>query len=106
MTRVTRHFKRRVAERIGRDVDAGRLAAILDWAIEHDRTDVAAFAGRVSRDGRRLWRFRMPDGRTFYAMRHHAADAGNGDAWITVLAAGSWVPRERNRRLWLKEIET
>lgn len=65
---VTYHWRVRVAERIGPDVDPEHLAAGIIAAIETGRTDLVAYAGRVTRCGRRLFRFRLRDGRQFLAL--------------------------------------
>ena len=78
------HFATRVRERIGPDVDADGLARGLLAAIERDRTDLVAFVSRLHRDGRRLFRFRVRDGRWFFAV----IDTDRGEA-VTVIEPGS-----------------
>lgn len=65
---VSHHWRVRVIERIGPDVDPEQLAAGIIAAIEAGRTDLVAYAGRVSRSGLRLFRFRLRDGRQFLAL--------------------------------------
>lgn len=61
------HWNERVQERIG-TVDPDVLHQGLVWAIKNDRTDLVQAIGRVSRDGKRVFKFRVPDGRVFFAL--------------------------------------
>ncbi len=61
------HWHERVNERIG-NVDPDELAQGIVWAIENDRTDLVRAVARVSRTGRRVFRFKTPDGRVFFAL--------------------------------------
>lgn len=65
---MTKHFRERVAERIGPDVDADQLAELLFLAIDTGRDDLVQFVTRISKDGRRLFKFRVLDGRVFFAL--------------------------------------
>jgi hypothetical protein len=62
---VTRHWCQRVHERIGDHVDPVQLWRGLRWAIEHGRTDLVGYVGRLDRNGRRAWAFRIA-GKDFY----------------------------------------
>lgn len=68
MTHVTKHFAVRVRERISNDADPDELAENISRAIKTGRTDYVEFVSRVSRTGKRLFRFRVKDGRYFYAL--------------------------------------
>lgn len=61
------HWRQRVNERI-RTVDPDVLWRGIEAAIRDDRRDLVQFVGRLNRTGRRLFRFRVPDGRTFTAI--------------------------------------
>lgn len=80
---ATDHFRSRVAERIG-TVDPEILADGLFWAIENGREDLVRYAGRIARNGRRIFLFRVPDGRNFYALINTETKVA-----ITVLLPGS-----------------
>jgi hypothetical protein len=97
MTSVSEHFRRRVRERIGPDTDAAALAAHLLSGVAQSRSDVV-FVARISRSGRRLFRFRMADQRAFYAL----IDTDRMDC-ITVMPPGFIVPREGKSNLQLME---
>jgi hypothetical protein len=64
---TTQHWRDRVQERIG-NVDPATLAEGIIWAIENNRTDLVEFVGRLGKTGKRLFRFRVPDGRSFCAV--------------------------------------
>lgn len=59
------------------------------WVIAEGRDDLVEYVGRVSRDGKRLFRFRVPDGRYFYAL----VSTAHGRC-VTVLPPGYRVQRE------------
>ena len=61
---TTQHWRDRVQERIG-NVDPALLAKGIVWAIQNNRTDLVEFMERLSKSGKRLFRFRVPDGRLF-----------------------------------------
>lgn len=62
------HWQDRVQERIG-NVCPQTLANGLAWAIKNDRRDLVSYVGRANKKGsRRVFGFRVPDGRTFYVM--------------------------------------
>lgn len=94
------HFQRRVAERIGPSVDAEMLARDLISAIQSERWDFVEFVARVNRDGCRLFRFRAPTGRLFYALV-------NTDRLlcVTVMPPGFTVPRQGKARVKLRETD-
>jgi len=54
----TDHFKRRVSERIGANVDPHLLARGLFWAIDNFRTDLVQFVGRSEEKDVRAFLFR------------------------------------------------
>ena len=59
---VTHHWRERVAERLGRDVDAEALAGAVLWEIDHETGNVE-YIGRVNRGGKRAYRFDFGEGR-------------------------------------------
>lgn len=87
--RATDHWSRRVAERCGPDVCPAQLARGITLAIEQGRTDLVEFVSRVSRTGKRLFRFRLRDGRVFFALID--TDAGT---LVTVLPTGYVATRQ------------
>jgi hypothetical protein len=95
--RVTNHWRQRVRERIGK-VDPDLLAEGLIWAIRGERVDLVRFVARVSRKGARLFRFRVPDRRYFFAL----IDTETEDC-ITVMPPGFLVPREGKSSIVLRE---
>lgn len=76
------HFRTRVLERIGQDADPEAIWCALIAAIRADRGDLVRCIGRLNRKGRRVWQFRVADGRTFFAVFDHC-----GDVPVTVLTA-------------------
>jgi len=56
---VTAHWRARVLERLGRGVDADALAEAIAWEIDKEGCNVQ-YLGRVSRDGKRVYRFAFP----------------------------------------------
>lgn len=64
---MTPHWEQRVKERIG-NVDPQTLWDGIIWAIENNRTDLVRFYCRVSKTGRRVFRFITPDRRYFFAL--------------------------------------
>jgi hypothetical protein len=68
MTHATEHFRQRVRERIGGDIDPDFLALGIVWAIDNDRRDLVQYVGRVTKQGLRAFRFRVPGGRRFVAL--------------------------------------
>ena len=97
---ATQHFRQRVAERIGPDVDADTLAAAIVTAIRRERTDLVTFVARINRDGLRLFRFRTPQGRAFYAAVN-TVDM----ACVTVMPPGFVVPRQGKGRITLRDVD-
>lgn len=65
---ITGHFVQRVRERVGPEVDAFDLAARVLGAIRAADTSVAEFVCRVSKDGRRVFKHTLPDGRQFFVL--------------------------------------
>lgn len=57
------HFRARVGERLSPNLDGDALFDAIRSAIERGETDVVAFVGRLSRDGRRLFAFKSPHDR-------------------------------------------
>jgi len=64
---VTTHWCERVLERLGRDVDASVLAHAIAWEID-ERGARVQYLGRVSRSGKRMYRFTFARGLTGAAM--------------------------------------
>lgn len=91
---ITEHWCQRVRERIGEDVCPTQLANALSWAIRENRTDLVEYAGRIWRDGRRLFRFRSPDGRRFLAV----VDTNQG-RFVSVLAGGQRVKTHKGKTI-------
>lgn len=65
------HFAIRVRERIGAGVEPEPLWCTLIHCIEAERFDLVRCLGRLNREGRRIWQFRVPDGRAFFAVFDH-----------------------------------
>lgn len=98
---VPQHWCDRVAERIGPETDASLLWETIRWALAEDRRDIVRFEARSSRDGRRWFRFWMPDGRDFFALI-------NTEAWvpITVQRPGDEARRQGKRSILLGDHTT
>lgn len=94
----TIHFQRRVRERIGANVDAHKLARELILGIENRDTDFVNFVGRASRCGRRVFRFRLPNRGTHYALIDTTSMT-----CITVLAPGFSVSLEGKGKIILED---
>jgi hypothetical protein len=87
---TTTHWRARVLERLGRAVDAEMLAETLAWEIVNHGPNVH-YLGRVSRDGKRAFRF------SFSATLHGAALVilcGHSVRFITLYDSGWRIPRE------------
>ena len=97
---ATNHFRSRVAERIGSDVDADDLAAFLTHEIARGDSDKVVFVARLSRDGKRLFRFRLVRGGLFYAL----VDT-NSMRCITVMPPGFRPTRQGGDSIYLKETD-
>lgn len=98
MSGVTYHFVNRAVERIGCTAeDAVTIGAHITSGIKEQRPDVK-YIGRVNRDGHRLFRFHVPDGRTFFALVNTETMT-----CITILPPGFRVPREKGDSIKLKE---
>lgn len=65
---ISSHFIQRVRERIGEHVCPITLGDWLLHNLRNERQDVLKFVGRVNRRGLRIFRFRVEDGRHFYAL--------------------------------------
>lgn len=66
------HFSRRVAERMGEDIDARMLWRSLIQIIETEtETEHLQFMARINRDGRRLWRLYLR-GKPFFVIYDHS----------------------------------
>jgi hypothetical protein len=97
---ATLHFIERVRQRIGPQHDAIAISRTIIEGIRLERPDMAEFVARVSRDGKRIFRFRVPDKGVFYAL----VDTANMTC-VTVLPPGFAVNRQGKSRLKLKEID-
>jgi hypothetical protein len=93
---ATNHFIERVAERIGPHVDARALARWIVDAIRKDRTDLVEYVSRVSRDGKRVFRFRLRD-EVFFVL----VDTQNMQC-VTVFRPGFAVGREGRSKIILE----
>jgi len=90
---VTAHWRARVRERMGREVAAAALAKTIAAAI-HTSGPGVQYLGRVSRSGKRIYRFAFPGGLNGTAMvvmdeRHIR--------FITVFDSGWRIPRQGKR---------
>ena len=83
---ATNHFRRRVAERVGPDVDPVLLA---ERIVADIHNGVAEFIGRISRDGKRLFRVRVTGHGLFYAMVNTRTMS-----CITIMPPGFRPPRQ------------
>jgi hypothetical protein len=90
---VTDHFRQRCLERIGA-VDAEAIGNGILWAIKNERRDLVQFVGRVSRSGKRVFRFRVADGRQFFALVHT-----ENDTVLTVFPPGFSMPQQGKKRM-------
>jgi hypothetical protein len=86
------HFARRVRERIGPQVRPKELWDYLIDAIQSNDASKVQFMGRVSRKGRRLWRFEV-EGDPFYVIYDHSIDCP-----ITILKPVGCVNRHSDTR--------
>jgi hypothetical protein len=94
----TRHFARRVRERIGDSPDPDFLARGLIWAITNARDDLVQFVCRTDRKGLRIFRFKTPPtGRVFFAL----VDTESMTC-ITVMPPGFRVGRQGKDHLQLR----
>ena len=98
---VSDHFILRAQERLGYDkTQAIELGKGLFWAIDTHHSDLVRFVARVSRDGKRLFRFRAVDGRYYYAL----LDTENRSC-VTIMPPGYTVSCEGKGRVHLKETD-
>jgi len=91
------HFDKRVAERIG-NVCPRTLRIGIAWAIRNEREDLVSFHTRVNRKGIRAFKFRVPDGRVFYALIKMPELQ-----FVTVFASGYILRREGKPSISLGE---
>lgn len=92
------HFKQRVAERIGPDIDADLLARSILHDVQHGIEDRVKYVGRVSRCGRRVFQVNLPERNVFYALVN-TVDM----ACLTVLPPNFLVRREKGNTIVLNE---
>lgn len=83
------HFKKRVHERIGQDVDARQLWNSLASAIERNDDSVRFIVRLSSISERRLWRF-YHDGGTFFVIYDHLK------GWPVTVYLPSFICRPHN----------
>lgn len=97
----TKHFARRVRERIGDSPDPEFLARGLIWAVQNARDDLVQFVCRTDKKGLRIFRFKVPEtGRIFYALIDTEAMV-----CITVMPPGFRVGRQGKDHLQLRSEE-
>ena len=94
----TLHFRQRVKERVGPSIDGYKLARELILGIENRDTEFVSFVGRASRCGRRVFRFRIPNRGTHYALIDTTSTT-----CITVLAPGFSVSMEGKGKIILED---
>jgi len=92
---ATNHWRARVLERLGRDVDASVLAAAITWEIDNE-TGAVIYLGRVSRDGKRIYRFAFPRGQRGVAL---VVINDTKIRFITVYETGWRIPREGKKSI-------
>lgn len=97
---ATTHFAKRVAERIGPEVNAAQLAFGIVSDIRDERGDLVEFVARVNKQGLRLFRFRVPCRGVFYALVDTSSMV-----CVTVLPPGFTVPCQGKGRIKLKETD-
>jgi hypothetical protein len=98
MTHISDHFVERVKERIGEHVDPLELGRLLFDAIDQGRDDYVQFVMRLDRNGRRLFKFRCPKERLFYAILNTKTRAA-----ITVLMPQGMAKSYGGRKVWLED---
>ena len=87
---VTAHWRARVLERMGRGVDADALAEAIAWDIDNGGENTA-YLGRVSRAGKRAYRFTFPGNINGAAI---VIPTERQIRFITVFESGWRIPRE------------
>jgi len=98
---VSDHFVLRAYERLGYDkARAVALGKGLFWAIDNRRDASVTFIARVSRDGKRLFRFRALDGRYYYAL----LDTENRSC-VTIMPPGYVVGLQGKEYIKLKDAD-
>lgn len=98
---VSKHFIFRARERLAYDhAQAQELGEGLFWAIDRQREDLVEFIGRVSRDGKRLFRFRAANGRHYYALLDTESRT-----CVTVLPPGYTAGREGKSYIKLRDTD-
>ena len=93
LVRVLPHFRKRVAERIGTDVDPVTLAVAIAHAVLTRDYDRASYVGRGDTPGTACYRIQLPDGRIGYPVVCTATGTP-----ITILAPGFLLARRGKRR--------
>ena len=97
---ISQHFIARARERIGPQVDPVQTGLSILQAIRHERNDLVTFVARVNRKGLRIFRFRVEDGRWFYAL----VDTEHMTL-VTVMPPGFRTPRQGKGFVRLKEVD-
>ena len=97
---ATVHFQQRVRERIGYNVDPYKLARELVLGIENRDTDFVRFVGRASKCGRRVFWFKLPNRRAYYAL----IDTSSMTC-LTVLPPGFTVNMAGKRTIELRDTD-
>ena len=87
-----RHFKDRVLQRFGRDVDATALWVKIVLAFDADDRETLSFMTRLRRDGTRLFMIRLEDGRPVFVIM-----SGTNPAPLTVFPEGFAIRRQGRR---------
>ena len=93
---MTGHFAQRVQEHIG-NVDPYILWEGLRAAIDQGRTDYVKFCFREDRSGKRVFQFRLQDGRDFWALVNT-----NESTPITVFPKGYEIGRQGKEKVKLQ----
>lgn len=75
------HFAQRVEERIGTHIKPKILWQVLSKAVQEGDSAIVTFVRRISRTGRRLWRFQIA-GEPYFLIYDHELECP-----ITVLAS-------------------
>lgn len=87
-----RHFKDRVFQRFGRDVDATALWVRIVLAFDADDRETLSFMTRLRRDGTRLFMIRLEDGRPVFVIM-----SGMNPKPLTVFPEGFAIKRQGRR---------
>jgi hypothetical protein len=97
---ATNHFVARAVERMGCTPDDARLVGAGIIASIKADDGAVQFISRVDKRGCRLFRFKAPDGRSFYAL----VDTDTMSC-VTVLPPGYVAPRQGREPIKLREID-